>query len=63
MFIKESRMRKVWNAIVAYLNDWKNWLVHALIGVGLLLIALFLPVKPIYRIGILLLVIASTRPV
>ncbi len=56
-------MRKVWNAIVAYLNDWKNWLVHALIGVGLLLIALFLPVKPIYRIGILLLVIASTRPV
>lgn len=47
-------LRWVWN----YLKDWKNILAHSLIGITILLVALYLPVKPIYRIIILLLVIA-----
>lgn len=30
--------------ILAYLKDWRNWLVHGLIGVALLLAAIFVPV-------------------
>ena len=36
-------------AIGAYLKDWKNWLVHAVVGFGLLYIALFMPVAWYYR--------------
>jgi hypothetical protein len=43
----------LWN----YLKDWRNWLTHTLTGIGILLIAFYLPVKPIYRIGILIVVI------
>lgn len=39
-------MRKIWE----YLKDWRNLLTHSLIGVGLVAAALFIPVKPIYRI-------------
>ena len=45
---------KIINAIWSYLKDWKNLLVHALIGVAILLAAFVIPVKPIYRIIILL---------
>ena len=48
---------KVIHAIWSYLKDWKNLLVHALIGVAILLAAFVIPVKPIYRIIILLAVI------
>jgi len=48
---------KIINAIWSYLKDWKNLLVHALIGVAILLAAFVIPVKPIYRIIILLAVI------
>lgn len=44
-------MKKFFNAlkiagkgILAYLKDWRNWLVHGLIGVALLLAAIFVPV-------------------
>ncbi len=50
-------MKKVFTAILNYLKDWKNLLVHALVGVGLLLIALYLPVSIYIRIGILVLVV------
>ncbi len=50
-------MKKVLSAIWNYLKDWKNLLVHAVIGTGILLIAFFLPVKPLYRIPVLIVVI------
>jgi len=40
-----------------YLKDWKNLLTHSIIGVAILLVAIYLPVKPIYRIGILVAVV------
>jgi hypothetical protein len=48
---------KVLSAIIAYLKDWKNWLVHALIGILLLLIAFVFPLKVYMRIIIFLTVI------
>ncbi|MDD3862706.1 MAG: hypothetical protein PHV79_02510 [Clostridia bacterium] len=32
-------------AIVKYLRDWRNWLTHGLIGVALVLAAIFVPVS------------------
>lgn len=52
-------MHKIFKGLAEYLTNWKNLLVHSLIGVGILAIALFLPVRPIYRIGILLIVIIA----
>ncbi|NPV02745.1 MAG: hypothetical protein HPY53_15335 [Brevinematales bacterium] len=43
-------MEKFLNGITAYLKDWKNWLVHGIIGVAILLAAVFLPVTPLFRI-------------
>ncbi len=51
-------MKKVLESIWAYLKDWRNWLSHGLVGVGILAVGLLLPVKPIYRIIILFLIIA-----
>ncbi len=51
-------MKKVLESILAYLKDWRNWLSHGLVGVGILAVGLLLPVKPIYRIIILILIIA-----
>jgi hypothetical protein len=48
---------KVLNGLWNYLKDWKNLLTHALIGVGILLVALLMPVQPIYRILILIAVV------
>ncbi len=43
-------MKKVLLAIWNYLKDWKNLLTHGLIGVAIVLVALVIPVAPIYRI-------------
>ena len=51
-------MKNAFNAVVHYLKDWKNLLAHAIVGVLILAVGLFLPVPPIYRIAILLLVIS-----
>lgn len=51
-------MKKILNAVWTYLKDWKNLLTHGLIGVGILALAVFLPVPAIYRIGILVGVVA-----
>jgi hypothetical protein len=48
---------KIINAVWNYLKDWKNLLTHALIGVGILLIAFIVPVAPIYRVILLVIVI------
>ena len=50
-------MKKVLESIWAYLKDWRNWLSHGLVGVGILAVGLLLPVKPVYRIIILFLII------
>lgn len=50
-------MKKVLKSIWAYLKDWRNWLSHGLVGVGILAVGLLLPVKPIYRIILLFLII------
>lgn len=48
---------KVLKAIWNYLKDWKNLLTHGLIGVVILVVALVIPVAPIYRILILVVVV------
>ena len=49
---------KIIKAIWEYVKDWKNLLTHSLIGVGILLVALVIPVEPIYRIILLVVVVA-----
>lgn len=44
---------RILRALAAYLTDWKNLLAHTLVGVAILAVAWFLPVKPLYR-GIIL---------
>lgn len=48
---------KILKAIWTYLKDWKNLLTHGLIGVVIVVVALVIPVAPIYRVGILVLVV------
>ena len=51
-------MKKVLEALWNYLKDWKNLLSHAIVGVLILVVGLTLPIPPVYRIGILLLIVA-----
>ena len=51
-------MKKAYHAVINYLKDWKNLLAHAIVGILILAVGLFLPVPPVYRIAILLLVIS-----
>jgi len=41
-----------------YVKDWKNLLAHTVVGLLILGVGLFLPVKPVYRIVLLVLIIA-----
>jgi hypothetical protein len=50
-------MRKLLNYIWLYLKDWRNLLAHSLIGVLILSVAFFIPVEPIYRISLLILIV------
>jgi hypothetical protein len=45
-------VKKVFPTLVNYVKDWKNLLSHAIVGLGLLAVALFLPVAWYYRISI-----------
>lgn len=38
-------MKKVFSAIIKYLSDWRNWLVHALVGIALLVAIIWVPVQ------------------
>jgi chromate transport protein ChrA len=51
-------MKKVFEAVWAYLKDWRNLLSHAIVGVLILVVGLTLPIPPVYRIGLLLLIVA-----
>ena len=46
-------MNRIFNGIKAYLSDWKNWLVHSVVGVILLLFLLFAPLSPYIRLAVL----------
>ncbi|MDI6724309.1 MAG: hypothetical protein QMD61_06645 [Methanobacterium sp.] len=46
-------MMRILNGIKAYLLDWKNWAVHSVVGVILLLFLLFAPLDPYVRIAVL----------
>lgn len=48
---------KILNAVWCYLKDWKNLLTHGMIGILILLAALVIPVAPIYRACILVIVV------
>jgi hypothetical protein len=48
---------EIFKGLLNYLKDWKNWLTHGLIGVAILVVALVIPVEPIYRVLLLLLVV------
>jgi hypothetical protein len=50
-------MEEFLNGLWEYLKDWKNLLAHTLIGVGILLVAFVIPVKPLYRVLLLVVVI------
>ena len=50
-------LNKTLNAIWTYLKDWKNLLAHTIVGLLILAIGLALPVAPIYRIIIFVIVI------
>lgn len=50
-------MKRVFEAIWTYLKDWRNLLSHALVGFAILAVGLFLPVQPMYRVLILILII------
>ena len=48
---------KIFQKVLAYLSDWKNILTHSLVGIAILFVAIWLPVEPIYRVIILILVV------
>jgi hypothetical protein len=52
------KLKKGLEAIWNYLKNWKNLLSHAIVGILILVVGLALPILPVYRIGILLLVVA-----
>ncbi len=58
MFSPNPYAMKILKFIWTYLKDWKNWLTHSIIGVLLLLAVFYLPVEPIYRIIILVIVVS-----
>jgi hypothetical protein len=51
-------IKKIFKSFIDYIKDWKNLLTHTIIGVGILLVALLLPINIHFRIGILLVVVA-----
>ena len=51
--MKKNPLELIW----LYLKDWKNLLAHTLVGLAILSVGLFLPVKPLYRIIILVVII------
>jgi hypothetical protein len=51
-------MNRVIQGLKTYLTDWRNLLTHTLVGVAILLIALFAPVSPYIRLAFVAVVIA-----
>ncbi|MGZ7107462.1 MAG: hypothetical protein ACXVHS_08030 [Methanobacterium sp.] len=51
-------MKRLLIGIKDYLSDWKNWVLHGLVGVILLIFVLFAPLNVYVRLAILGCVIA-----
>jgi hypothetical protein len=51
-------MKMIFGGVLNYLKDWKNILAHSIVGVLILAVGLALPIPPVYRIGLLLLIVA-----
>ncbi|MBI4975999.1 MAG: hypothetical protein HZC28_00860 [Spirochaetes bacterium] len=50
-------VKTILRGIIGYLKDWKNLAMHAMIGVGILLVAIFLPVAWYIRVLLLVLIV------
>ena len=50
-------MMRILTGIKTYLTDWKNLLMHGVVGVLIVIIALFAPISPYLRIGFVIVVI------
>jgi hypothetical protein len=48
---------RILNGIKTYLTDWKNLLMHSIVGILIVIIALFAPINPYLRIGFVMVVI------
>lgn len=46
-----KNVNRIVKGLKTYLTDWKNLLTHSIVGVAILLIALFAPVSPYIRIA------------
>jgi diacylglycerol kinase len=42
-------MKKFTDLILEYLKNWKNLMIHGIIGIAILIFAVFLPVSPWVR--------------
>lgn len=51
--------KKIIAGLISYLKDWRNLLAHGLVGLAILLLALFLPVRLLWRIIVLVVVVAG----
>ncbi|KYC45492.1 MAG: hypothetical protein APG12_01036 [Candidatus Methanofastidiosum methylothiophilum] len=45
-------MKGILNKIKIYLTDWKNLLTHSIVGIGILLGGIFLPIHPHARMTV-----------
>jgi hypothetical protein len=50
-------MRRILNGVKAYLSDWKNLLMHGIVGILIVIIALFAPISPYLRLEFVILVV------
>jgi hypothetical protein len=51
-------MNRVLKGLKSYLTDWKNLLTHSIVGVVIVVIALFAPVSPYVRLAFVAVVVA-----
>ena len=54
----KSAAKSVWNALKAYLTDWRNLLGHALLGVVFVVIAVWAPVNLWIKLAVIACLIA-----
>jgi hypothetical protein len=50
-------MKRLFNGVKAYLSDWRNWFMHTLVGILIIIIALFAPVSIYLRLNFVVLVV------
>jgi len=48
---------KIFRWIWIYLKDWKNLLSHTILGILIVLFAFYMPIKPVFRLIFLFMVV------